>query len=183
MTTLWKTALAKQDAATGALTIIDYEHHEIHGGSAYFFTRAATVGDGSSDEILIITPSGVKHAHMVLVVTGTGETDFLLYENTTRAGGTTITPQNRNRNYANESILTVTHTPTGGAVGSLIAESFFGVDSGGGTNRQLSGGGSDSRSEIILKADTKYLLKVDSGTADNRITVIGDWYEHTDRSM
>ena len=171
------------DGSTNAPITIDYVHHELHDGDGYYITRAITLGDAGTDEILIVTPAGTKHAHMLLAVSGTGQTDFLLYEDATRAGGTALTPRNRNRNYADASMLTVTHTPTGGAVGTLIAETLFGVDAGGGTNRQLSGGASDSRSEFILKSNTKYLMAVTSGTADNRITIILDWYEHTDRSM
>lgn len=180
--TLWKSGYSKLDANTGALITIDYPHHEIHGGSNYFFTRPLTLGDGGDDEVLVTTPVGAKQAHMLLSVTATGETDFKLYEDTTRTGGTPLTPRNRNRNYSDSSVLTVAHTPTGGAVGTLIAETFFGVDAGAGSNRQLSGGGSDSRQEIILKSDTKYLLVVDSATASNRITIVADWYEHTDAS-
>lgn len=170
------------DSVTGQNIRIDYPHHEIHGGSGFFFTRALTVDDTNSDEVLIVTPSGKKQAHILLFVESTGQTDFKLYEVTTRAGGTPIVPINRNRNSASASILTVTHTPSGGAVGNLIAESFFGVDTGAGNNRQLSGGGSSSRQEIILKSDEKYLIVVDSGTNGNRITIVVDWYEHTDKS-
>lgn len=171
------------DKVAGVPIRINYEHHEIHGGSAYFITRPLTLGDGGDDEVLIVTPTGNKQAHMLLSATGTGETDFKFYEDTTRTGGTGVTAINRNRNSSNTSILTITHTPTGGSIGTLIAESLFGVDAGSGNNRQLSGGDGGGRSEIVLKSNTKYLVVVDSATASNRITITLDWYEHTTKDV
>lgn len=171
------------DGSTEIPMVIDYQHHEIHSGSAYFISRAFTADDGVTDEVLLVTPAGATHAHMEIKVNATGQTDLMIYEDTTRTGGTSLTPRNRNRNYLDASVITATHTPTGGVVGEMIASIIFGLDTSIGASGEIAGGGAGSRHEIILKENTSYLIATNSATDGNRITLVLDWYEHTDRTM
>jgi hypothetical protein len=104
--------------------------------------------------------------------------DIKLYEDYTGTGGTALTPINRNRNSDNATGLVITHTPTGGADGSVIWQDAPGA---AGNPSQSAPGTSQGRGELILKQNTIYLFRVD-GANDDIITYNFDWYEHTDKS-
>lgn len=173
----------RADSSTESLQVIDYPHHEIHSGNSYFLTYGATVGDGANLEIRIGTPNTTKWAHMELNVEATGQTDIDLYEDTTVTHSSdVILTKNRNRNSSNTSGLTICHTPTGSGDGTILAMEIFGLDTGTGATRRLSGGEAGGRAELILKQNSAYLLRVTSATAGNRVMVILSWYEHTEKN-
>ena len=174
--------VVKLDASSLAAIFMDYFHHAIHDGEAFVLTDQATVGAAGTREIRIATPTGNKHAHFEFLIMATGETTVELFETTTKthnAGGA-LTPVNRNRNSSETSILTISHTPGSTGDGSgIYGPVKFGTDTGGAVVHQV-GGSLTGRKEFVLAADEEYLLKVTSGTADNEISIIMDWYEHED---
>ena len=176
--------MGDMDSTTRASKSIDYPHSEIHGSDSYLLNRAVTKNDGQDEEIRIQTPNTAKWTHFTLSISGTGETTVTIFEDTikTHVANNALTPGNRNRNSSNLSGLTICHTPGAGADGTpLPFGGIFGVDAGAGNNRQLAGGESGGRDEIILKQNAAYLIRVLSGTASNRITISMSWYEHTNR--
>jgi hypothetical protein len=171
---------AQTDTTTGAFKTIDYPHAEIHSGDAYYLSYTATVADGSDIEIRFSSANTTKWPHVIFNISGTSETDVDLYETTslTHVSGNALTPVNRNRNSSETSGMTFCHTPAGSGDGTKIDGVIFGLDTGGGATRRLAGGSASSRSELILKQNTAYLLRVTSGTDGNRISINFDWYEH-----
>jgi hypothetical protein len=169
------------DAATHATNVVDYSHHEIHGGSAYVVIYSALKADTETAEVRFATPNTTKWAHMVITVTGALAGTAEMWEGTTKthASGNAITPFNRNRNSSNTSGLTVCHTPSGSESAGATLTQYFGASTAGG--RADTGGGASSRAEFILKQNTAYLLRATSRADGNAVSIILDWYEHTNK--
>jgi hypothetical protein len=168
------------DGPTHVTTTIEYEHHEVHSGRMYHVTRVVQLDDANSDEILIETPNTTRWGHFTPSVQGSFDTEWWLFETTTKTTGTAMTEHNHDRNSSNVAGIVVTHTPGAGADGNEIDHRRFGNDAG---PAGKGGSGSDTRAnnEWILKQNTKYLLRVTSHTDTNNISIVLDWYEHRNK--
>lgn len=171
---------ARIDTSTRAFNVIDYAHHEVHGGSAFWAANNATLGNGELSSISITTPDTTKWAHLLLTVDSSAAATFTVLEDiTSLAGGTAFTALNFNRNSLTSSTMTCTTgdtpgtdtiTPTGG---TTIWSETLGTK-GIATSRQNS-------SELVLKQDSIYLFQITNGVTANNCTVLLTWYEHTDK--
>lgn len=171
-------AIPRLDKATTTLQTIEYEHHEIHGGSSFITSYAVDLGNGATADLLITTPNTTKWAHVVFTIEHELEAHVYLYENPTVSdAGTGITTYNRDRNSATAATTTVKHTPTVDPVGTLIWEDHSG-------SGRTTGGGSHSNGEFVLKQNEDYLLRITNAIANaaNYIAVHIDWYEHTNHA-
>ena len=167
------------DASTHSLQTVDYAHHEIHGGSHYFFRSFATLGNGGDVDFGVTIPNSEKWAHMLWEFETTGETLFEVYEGSTYTGGSDPSGTfNSNRNSVNTSGLVIVVDPTVTAEGTLLEAQMVGVAT---TPSKAIGGGSGRDDEVILLQDTKYIFRFESGSADNHISFRASWYEHTDK--
>lgn len=52
------------DSVTNTLQTIDYSHHEVHAGSHFMYTDSVTLGNGGTQDYMIVTPNTMKWAHM-----------------------------------------------------------------------------------------------------------------------
>ena len=81
------------DASTNSLQTIEYEHHEIHSGSSYYYEGHVTLDDGDPDaatgmtRIKLVTPSGTKWGHWTWQISSNATTEISIYEGPT--GGMT----------------------------------------------------------------------------------------------
>ena len=162
---------------------IDYAHHEIHSGSHYFCTYAATVASAATMRILVTTPNTQKRAHMLFRVNSTLLTTYKIFEEneSVRVAANALIARNNDRNSPNTSGLTISHTPTAGNNGDLIWEERFGTGTLPGNQGGGAGGFGRSDVEIILKQNTTYLYQITSGTNANLVSVVMEWYEHTNK--
>lgn len=163
------------DKMTNTLIQIDYGHHEIHDGSSFSADYMADAAKDANVDLLVVTPNSSVYAHFEYEIDTEGEIDFGLYEGANPSNnGTPIQTQNRNRNLSTPSTTLVYHTPAiaAGSEGTRIRFRHSG-------SKKLIGGSDRAVHEIILKRNTKYLLRVrnDSGM-ENYIAVRTDWYEH-----
>lgn len=168
------------DSSTRVLTTIDYAHHEVHGGSAYWAANNATLGNGELNTISLTTPDTTKWAHLLLQIDSSAAAVFDILEDVTSlASGAAFTPLNFNRNSAKTSVLTAKVGDTPGADpivptgGTPIWSETLGTR-GIVTTRQ-------NASELILKQNSIYLFRITNGANANNCTVLLTWYEHTDR--
>ena len=166
------------DGSTHSLQVVDYEHHEIHSGSHYFWEDAEEIANGASFLTVMVTPDSTKWIHFFMEATSEGETDYKLYEGiSTSSDGTGVNTYNSNRNSGNTSGMTISTGPSDAEVsaGSLITHDIIG-------SGKKAGGTSRDSNEIILKQNTKYLWLIDntSGAANN-VSWVFEWYEHTDK--
>lgn len=167
---------ARLDTSTHTLQTIDYAHHEVHSGSHFFYTDKNTVGSGDKQEYVITTPNTTEWAHMLFRATGSAITTVDLYEGTTRTGTTDVVTFNNNRNTTDSaSVIVYKGASTDGADGTLI----FTIQSGASSQQSRSPLEPTRGEEIILKQNTKYLIRITSGTASNLTNLKLEWYEHT----
>ena len=173
---------ARLDSSTHTMQTIEYAHHEVHGGS--HFTFCASDGDldsGQVIEFILTTPDTTKWAHLIASAYGALHTKLEIYEDTTHTTGAAQTAYNNNRNSGTAATITINASNDDNADGTLIFSSEWGIDTGAGTNKKSGGGESRGDSEWVLKQNTKYLVRVESQTADNVADLCLSWYEHTDK--
>ena len=111
------------DGITNGIKTIEYAHHEVHDGDAFWCEVAATLGNGEVATIGFVTPNTTEWAHLLLRVDLTAAATFDILEDVTSFdGGAAYTAKNFNRNSTNTSSMTITNgytgsdliTPTGG---------------------------------------------------------------------
>lgn len=170
--------LARIDTATHTMQSIDYTHHKLQAGDHFMYTDSVTLGAESQD-YLITTPDTTKWAHMIFMMDGSAITQFRLYEGADRIGTTDQTLGNSNRNSSSTPGLTIHKGQSGGSTDGTLIHQYKG---GSATNQARSGTGSRNDEEIVLKQNTKYILRVTGFAADTLCNIKLEWYEHSDRS-
>lgn len=171
--------LPNEDKTTGSLKVVDYAHHEIHDGSAFYFHEVIQLGSAGVQDYLITTPNTKKWSHYGYdIESTTGGITVELYEAGDRTGTTLQTVINRNRNSTNLNTTTIHKGQSGGTTdGTRIAWVTSGTATAGGKQS----GDVGTTHERILKQNTKYILRITSKAASNDIGVKISWYEHTNR--
>lgn len=162
------------DQTSSALCSISTQHARIHAGKAFvalYELPAASVGDDI--QLLFVTPKKNIDVHFMPIITALGETKIELFEKTTKvfADGNKLVAANRNRNSDNKSDLKACYEPTGSGNGTKILAYTLG--------KHGSLLARNDEMELILKRDTKYLLRITSLmlSGDNDISVVASWYE------
>mgnify|MGYP001028569980 CR=1 FL=1 len=167
------------DKATNTLQIIDYSHHEIHAGSHFMYTDSAEINSGGTQDYLITTPNTTKWAHILFDMDGSAITQWQLFEGSDKTGTTPQTVGNNNRNSLATAGVTIHKGTSGGSTDGTQVHIYKG-GAAAQQSRQASSARNDT--EIILKQNTKYILRVTSGTNANLTNLRLEWYEHTDIS-
>ena len=168
----------RMDSTTHTLQIIDYAHHEIHAGSHFLYTDAVPLNSGATQDYLITVPDTTRWPHMLFVLDGSAVTQFELYEGADRNGSVAQTVGNSNRNSLTTATTTVHKGTAGGTTDGTLIHIYKGGSTTGGSR---SAAGTRNDEEIILKQNTKYILRVTSGTNGNLTNVRLSWYEQVDK--
>jgi hypothetical protein len=176
------TRTVRLDASSHAIKTIDYAHSEAHSGNAYEVTYSALKVTAQTVAVRFQTPDTPKLAHMVITIDAALAAKAEFWANTTmthNAGGA-ITPLNVRFDSANTSGMTVCHTPGGSQAGAAgIGPLYLGSASGNG--RVVVGGSGGNRAEYILKRNSAYYILVTSTVDDNALTIMLNFYMHTDK--
>jgi len=172
-----------QDENTRSLVTVDYDHKEIHSGSAFQVM-------GQKDQTIshcrdIQITCGTKDMHFTFAVGCEKETIVRLYEDVTfTLAGTAFTPLNKNRASTKTSLSTfavidnasvadaTTDTPI---VSATLLEDFSVIEG------KKGGGSGITRDEWILKPGKLYSLRFES-TVAGVVSYWLDWYEHTSKA-
>lgn len=160
------------DSITRHLATITHVHHTIHEGNHFFVRDFVDLGNGATRDMLLITPNTAKLVHLIIAIEHELEGSVKIYEGTvTSADGIAITTINRNRNSSGTPGLVVTHTPTVSSAGTLLEQDQKG------SAKKFGAEGRDAE-ELLLKRNTKYLLRMTNETANNNLfNWTLDWYE------
>ena len=172
------------DASTHAMEVIDYEHHEIHGGSHFFVRGWADVPINNVFDVQFTTPNTTKWSHFTFQIDVESETEWFIYENVTiTTPGTAITPINNNRNSGTASTNTVrsiantsvanANADTAVAGATLLANAVIGAGKTAGVVAR--------EREIIFRQGEDYCFRALANTA-GYISFRMSWYEHTDKN-
>ncbi len=168
------------DVGTHTLQTIDYAHHEVHAGSHYFYQDSVELGATGVQNYLITVPDTTAWPHMTFAMDGSAITQFELYEATDKAGSVDASSKifNNNRNSSNVAGVTIAKGLTGGTTDGTLLKTYKDGSSSGGSKTSSS----TREGEVILKQNTKYILRVTSSTAANLTNVKMEWYEHTNKT-
>lgn len=172
------------DGATSAVQTIEYEHHEIHGGSHFFVVGYQDLSINQVLDFTWLMPNTTKRIHWTWEIQTESETLWQVYEaaTATNALANSVTPLNNDRNSSATSVTTLKYevqTNLTAANGDTNVEEATLIESG------ISGAGKSSgdtarNREIIMKQNTLYCLRA-TATAAGYINFKMSWYEHTNR--
>ena len=191
-----RTELAYQiEQQTDALKIIDYAHHEVHGGHSFrTFKTQTTTNTGERTIIAFKTGDTAKWCHLIAEFDATAISGVSIVEAPTITvnTGTALTVFNHNRNSIQTSGVTSINGPLGSATFYTVADqanvstgngvALFKRSVGGSGFKSAIGGGTRGSNELILKQDTVYAFVVESlDDNDNHQAITLDWYEHTNK--
>ena len=183
----WRDAF---DRSTHGLIVVDYPHHEVHGGSSFTASGTVDLGNGGTINIHVKTPNSTKYPHATFSITNELEAAINLYEGFAPSGtadggtpGVAASVWNRNRNSSTANTTLVYSGATVGTAGTASAGTLiWAYHHGGGSGAGRFGGEDRGISEWVLKANTQYLLQIINATTSANYTAWEvDWYEHTNK--
>jgi hypothetical protein len=161
------------DSLDGTLVVIDYEHHKVHEGDHFMFSYIEADFDIADALALLLTVKD-KAIHLNYDCITSKDTTMTLYEGTTHTEladiGITV---NNNRVNPKPNTMRVTTRNVDGSDGTAIWQTYFGL---GATPASIGSTPSRSEVELILRPNTKYLLKVVSGTDNSYVSIHLYWY-------
>ena len=173
------------DKSTQALIIINYEHHEIHGGSHYAVSGSV---DQAISDVLDFTwqmPNTTKWIHWTWKIFTESETNWYVYENVvaTNPLANTITPINNNRNSAKTSATTLKYEAqadlaAANADTDVTSPAILIASGISGTGRDS--GDAERSHEVIMKQNALYCLRA-VATVAGYISFSMKWYEHVSK--
>jgi len=173
-----KVSLDQVESTTNSVQTIDYSHAELHEGKHYQVSDTAILAKNGTRDILLIASDSLRWPHTTFAV-GTNDAAVIvsLFEAVTySASGTAAVGLNRNRNSAYTPSLRVFYSPTVTATGTAT---LFRKALGSGKDEK---GEARDASEIILKRNTAYVLRIVEGNiAATNINWVIDWYEHANK--
>ena len=172
------------DSASAALEIIDYEHHETHGGSHYFVCGYQDLAINHVLDFTWLMPNTTKWTHWTWELESENEFLWQVYEGATATNplANTVTPYNNDRNsgntsgttlkYEDQANLAAANADTDVSGATLIEEGIAGSGrTGGNTSRAR---------EIIMKQNTLYCLR-GTASAAGYVNFCMQWYEHVNK--
>jgi hypothetical protein len=171
-----KVSLDQIEPSTNSVKVIDYSHAELHRGDHYFYTDHVELDSAAIQNYLITTSNTAEWGHMHIMASGSAITTVEVFEATDKTGTTAQTVFNNNRNSANTATITVHKGISGGTTDGTR---LIYTKSGSSTNQSRSGGEVRNDEELLLKQNTKYIVRITSGTNDNLCNLALYWYEHT----
>lgn len=164
------------DNTSHGLVLVPHEHHEVHEGAAFRYNDAITLGAAATQDYLLTVANTPSWPHFQFSVDGTAITTIEVFRGTDKNGTTLQATFNANENSANTAGMTIHKSTSGGTTdGTLI----FRYSSGTATGGAKSSGIDTYSAERILKQNTKYIIRITSGTAGNLCNIRCEWYEHT----
>ena len=170
-----------QEALTRALKTMDNDHAYIHQGKYFTAITRNTLLAAGVLKVQFKTPvaatGGIIHYRPALIVSSKDSLTIKFYEAAEGlAGGTAVTPVNRNRNSTEVSGVTVKTGVTTTGNGTQISEAYIpGATGVGGTS---SGNMLSASNEWVLKPNTEYLIEfTNSSSASNDVLAELQWYE------
>ena len=164
------------DTGTHALVQISHAHHEVHGGNAFRYTDSITLAAAATQDYVLTVPDTAKWPHFQFSVDGTAITTVEVFRATDRTGTTLQSTFNANENSATTAGLTIHKGASGGTTDGT---SIYKYSSGTATGSSKMNGITAYSSERVLKQNTKYILRITSGTNGNLCNLHCEWYEHT----
>ena len=165
------------DPVTGTLVTQEAIHYAIHVGKLYTLSYKSPNASLVADDgvLALVISTSFKQTYMIGSIASGGDAEMELYEGTNiDLDGTPLVPQNRNRNCAIASDMTVVLNPTINADGLVLLDKFIPGGTGGSTVGMM---GSDFY-EWSLQIGVNYMLRLTNraGLAQP-MSIALDWHE------
>jgi hypothetical protein len=159
----------------GSLISLDYYHQKVHEGDLYHVNIVNPVVLGNNDtlSVFITTSSSTDYTHFRSQITATNTVTYQLYEGATKnAAGTSVTPNNKDRNSVNTTTTTIAYNGTVTANGVLLAQKRItvGIEAGTGV----------FGTEWVFKPSTTYYMLITANAGSNHANVSLEWYQHAE---
>lgn len=165
----------QMDNTSHGLIAVTHEHNKLHEGDAFRYTDSVTLAAAGVQDYLLTVADNTKWPHFQFTVDGTAVTTVQVYRGTDKTGTTLQSTFNADENSTTVAGLTVHKGVSGGTTdGTLIYTYSSGTSSGA----AKSSGIGAAAEERILKQNTKYIIRVTSGTNGNLTNMHMEWYEH-----
>jgi len=168
----------KIDKASGALTSIDYAHHEVHEGNVFRAGMNYALSNAEVATFSLLTPDTAKWLHVTWQLTATADGIFNMKEDISDIyGGSGLSAIKHNRNTTVTSGATCLRGMTGADLitvtgGTTVLNAILGTGKGNTISRETS-------YEFILKQNSQYLFSYTNGVNANVVLLALSWYEHT----
>ncbi len=163
-----------EDETSRSLKTVSPFDVALHEGKLWRFGAQKDVSSSGTFNLVTTIPVGLDGLHFFPSVECEVEAEITLYEDPTNlpTGGTTVTPRNANRNFADNSTLTVVFDATLDLTGAtLIGKIVVGA--------RKSTGGANSGSDIVLKAGSTYIQVItNQASTANEVTIANLAYTH-----
>ena len=162
------------DPIHGGVPIEGDEHYHVHRSEFYTVSDFDNSVDTASPKYWhIITPDSAARSHMrIQLATDTGGLVELFENPTTTGNGTSLTAYNNDRNSVNNTTINFYYDPTVSYDGARIEVSRIGA----GREKKF-GGMARQNSELILKQNEQYLIKVTPDSNAAEVTINIGFYE------
>lgn len=184
----------RSDSMTDVLSVIDYAHHEIHGGSSFTSSaHADPLADAATLVLAFRTPDSTERPHMFTGFSTLVGGFLELWEDPTWTAGTgaqvAIINRLRVRPLHASTLLedttgaflatdNVIQDPAGlnvAAATCLHVHYAFGVTPRPSQSKRR------ADHEFVLEPDTQYAVRFTAVGNNNAAQILLNWYEHTDR--
>jgi len=160
---------------TEALKITAYAHHEIHSGNHFYYNTTSNLGSAATANFFVITPDTTKWTHMAWNFSSLEDTHIIAWEGVDGTTSAALTLFNSNRNSSTTPGLIMAPVASITTQGTLMWQDFIPAD-------KFGAGQTRADSEIVLKQNTIYNMRIISKAASNIITTKLFWYELIDKS-
>lgn len=166
--------LKTSSVVTGVIAAHDLEFHNFENGRAFSFDHVYTLNSGELHQHALETPDTNRLCYLSLFTTPSDDAQVEVYEAPTYVRGSELFPINRNRNSSNASTSRIFDISSISAPGTQISYYRLGMGGGRGNNPALG----DKSAILILKKNTKYLLRLTSNTNGNIVSSSVRFFEY-----
>ena len=159
---------------SGSLIGISHEHSKVH-QEKFFACGYLDTAVPSGNDIEYLIETGAQTAHMYIKLIAGGDALFSVYEDSTFTTGTLCPIVNHNRTSENLPLLVTSHTPAGTGDGDILWAEFIPGGSTGNAPGAVQGVGYE---QVVLKADSKYLFRLQNlGAGAQALQIVVSFYE------
>lgn len=164
-------------SVNGEVLTIDSSHQEIHEGHMFSYSARATSSAGITT-LEFSMKTGAKAANVTIGTYSSGASTLLVWEGRATTGGTSALGVNVNRASGSSALSTFALSPSVPALTTTGVTKIidFMAPAGAYEVRRvfITGGAFD---ELVLKPNTLYLFRIDSGAVSSDKAIRIGWYE------
>ena len=161
------------DPISNIPVVMDFGQHQVHEGEAHGWEYYTATVPATRNFALVVPDYTytIGAPHLLFQLQSYGGAGMLsIYEGATYTGGTPVTPFNRNRNSTTAPRMVIVDGVTSANGVKLPYTAIAGA-------AEKTADGVRANDEIVLKANTTYVIRYEEITATTRVIIHFEWYE------